>query len=223
MADLRLYLVTDRALARGRPLVDLVRQAVDGGVTIVQLREKETSTREFVDVAKALREMLAPLGVPLVINDRLDVALAVGADGVHLGQDDMPAAAARGLLGKDKLLGVSVSTVEEARRAEAEGADYLGVSPIYATPTKTDTPSPVGLAGLAAVRAATRLPLVAIGGLHADNLSEVLANGVEGIAVVSAIMAADDPGAAARKLRARIDGGPSHSPSPRLHRGEGRR
>ena len=208
-ADLRLYLVTCRALGRGRPLVDLVRQAVEGGVTVVQLREKEASTRRFVALAEELQGLLVPLGVPLVINDRIDVALAVGAAGVHVGQDDMEVATARRILGGDRLLGVSVSTVEEARHAEADGADYLGVSPVYATPTKTDAPSPVGLRGLAAMRGATRLPLVAIGGLCADNLSPVLEAGADGIAVVSAIMAADDPGAAARELRARIDRGGS--------------
>jgi thiamine-phosphate pyrophosphorylase len=204
-ADLRLYLVTCRALGRGRPLVDLVRQAVEGGVTVVQLREKAESTRRFVALAEELQGLLVPLGVPLVINDRIDVALAVGAAGVHVGQDDMEVATARRLLGNDRLLGVSVSTVEEAQRAEADGADYLGVSPIHATLTKTDAPSPVGLRGLAAVRAATRLPLVAIGGLCADNLLPVLEAGANGIAVVSALMAADDPGAAARELRTRID------------------
>jgi thiamine-phosphate pyrophosphorylase len=206
-ADLRLYLVTDRALGRGRPLLDLVRQAVAGGVTVVQLREKQASTSRFVTLAEELQELLVPMGVPLVINDRVDVALAAAAAGVHLGQADMEVTTARRLLGKGRLLGVSVSTVEEARRAEAGGADYLGVSPIYATPTKTDAPSAVGLPGLAAIRAATRLPLVAIGGLHADNLSPVIESGADGIAVVSAIMAADDPGAAARELRACIDRG----------------
>ena len=205
--DYRLYLVTDRELARGRPLVELVGQAVAGGVTVVQLREKEASTRDFVALAERLQQLLVPLRVPLIINDRIDVALAVSAAGVHVGQSDMPAERARRLLGDDRLLGVSVSTVEEARRAEAAGADYLGISPIYATPTKTDTPTPVGLTGLASLRATTRLPLVAIGGLHAGNLLPVLASGADGIAVVSAIMAADDPAAAARDLRAEIDRG----------------
>jgi thiamine-phosphate pyrophosphorylase len=205
IADYRLYLVTDRALARGRDLVELVGRAVEGGVTVVQLREKQASTRELVRVAEALHALLVPRRVPLVVNDRIDVALAVGAAGVHVGQNDMKPATARRLLGDGKLLGVSVSTVEEALRAEGDGADYLGVSPVYATPTKKDAPTPVGLAGLVALRAATRLPLVAIGGLHADNLAPVLRSGADGIAVVSAIMAADDPTAAARTLRARID------------------
>jgi thiamine-phosphate pyrophosphorylase len=203
--DLRLYLVTDRALAKGRPLADLVRQAVAGGVTVVQLRDKEASTRELVAWAESLQALLVPQHVPLVINDRIDVALAVGAAGAHVGQHDMPVARARRLLGRDRLLGVSVSTVEEALRAESDGADYLGVSPIYATPTKPDTPPAVGLAGLRALRAATRLPLVAIGGLTTANLLPVLRSGADGIAVVSAIMAADDPAAAARALRAQID------------------
>ena len=204
--DLRLYLVTDRALGRGRSLVDLVRRAVEGGVTIVQLREKQAGTREFIGLAEELQDLLAPLRVPLVINDRIDVALAVGAAGVHVGQSDMPVAMARRLLGERGLLGVSVSNIEEVVRAEADGADYLGVSPIYATPTKTDTVTPVGFVGLSSLRAATRLPLVAIGGLHADNVIPVIKHGADGVAVVSAIMAADDPCEAARTLRARIDG-----------------
>lgn len=174
---------------------------------MVQLREKTACTRELVALAESLQELLAPRRVPLIINDRIDVALAVGAAGAHLGQNDMPAARARRLLGDGRLLGVSVSTVEEARRAESDGADYLGVSPLYATPTKTDTPPAVGLAGLRALRAATRGPLVAIGGLAAANLLPVLASGADGIAVVSAIMAAEDPAAAARELRALIDRG----------------
>jgi thiamine-phosphate pyrophosphorylase len=208
--NLRLYLVTDRALAKGRPLAEVVGQAVAGGVTVVQLRDKEASTRELVAWAESLQALLAPQQVPLIINDRIDVALAVGAAGAHVGQHDMPVARARRLLGDDRLLGVSVSTIDEALRAESDGADYLGVSPIYATPTKPDTPPAVGLAGLRALRAATRLPLVAIGGLAAANLLPVLAAGADGIAVVSAIMAADDPAAAARTLRAQIDRGATH-------------
>jgi len=210
-ASYLLYLVTDRALAQGRSLVDVVRQAVAGGVTIVQLREKEATTREFVRLAEQLQELLIPQQVPLIINDRIDVALAVNAAGVHVGQNDMPAATARRLLGDGRLLGVSVSTSEEARAAEADGADYLGISPIYATPTKTDTPTPVGLTGLTALRATTRLPLVAIGGLHAGNLLPVMASGADGVAVVSAIMAAAEPAAAARALRAELD---RHSATP---------
>jgi thiamine-phosphate pyrophosphorylase len=200
-----LYLVTDRVLARGRSVVDIVREGAQGGVTIVQLREKELPTRAFVALARELHALLAPLGVPLIVNDRLDVALAAQAAGVHVGQDDMPVAVARRLLGPDHLLGVSVSTADEARAAEAAGADYLGVSPIFPTPTKSDTPAATGLAGLARIRAATRLPLVGIGGLNAGNAADVLGAGADGIAVVSAILSADDPRAAASELRAIVE------------------
>ncbi len=198
--DYGLYLVTDRPLALGRPLEAVVAAAVAGGCTVVQLREKQACTREFLTLACALRSLLVPRGIPLVVNDRIDVALACGADGVHLGQDDMPCAGARRLLGDRVIVGVSVSTVEEARRAEAEGADYLGVGPIFATPTKPDSPAPTGLDGLTAIRRATRLPLVGIGAVNASNAAEVIAAGAEGVAVVSAIMSAEDPERAAREL-----------------------
>jgi thiamine-phosphate pyrophosphorylase len=137
--------------------------------------------------------------VPLIVNDRLDVALAC-AQGVHVGQDDLPCAEVRRLAGERLIVGVSVSTPEEARRAEAEGASYLGVSPIFATPTKTDTPPATGLAGLAAIRRATHLPLVGIGGVNVRNAAEVIRAGADGVAVVSAIMSADDPASSAREL-----------------------
>jgi thiamine-phosphate pyrophosphorylase len=204
MPDYSLYLVTDRGLAAGRPLLDIVRAAVSGGVTCVQLREKACSTREFVIQASALREVLRPQGIPLIINDRVDVALAVGADGVHLGQDDLPLRAARGILGPTRVIGISVDSVAQALEAERDGADYLGVSPVFATPTKTDTAPPLGLAGLAAVRRAVGLPLVAIGGIGLGNAAQVIRGGADGIAVVSAIVAAADPRGAAADLRAEI-------------------
>jgi thiamine-phosphate pyrophosphorylase len=207
--DYALYLVSDRPLARGRPLPAVIAAAVAGGCTVVQLREKEASTREFLTLARAVKSVLASGSAPLIINDRIDVALACGADGVHLGQDDMPCAEARRFLGDRMIVGVSVSTVDEARRAEAEGADYLGVGPIFATPTKADTPTPTGLAGLAAVRRATTLPLVAIGGVKATNATDVIAAGADGVAVVSAIMSAEDPGRAARDLLAAVRAGQS--------------
>jgi thiamine-phosphate pyrophosphorylase len=207
--DYGLYLVSDRPLARGRPLQEVIASAVAGGCTVVQVREKEVSTREFLALAGAVRSVLASGFVPLIINDRIDVALACGADGVHLGQDDMPCAEARRFLDDRMIVGVSVSTVDEARRAEAEGADYLGVGPIFATPTKTDTPTPTGLAGLAAIRRATTLPLVGIGGVKATNARDVIAAGADGVAVVSAIMSAEDPERAARDLLAAVRAGQS--------------
>ena len=200
VTDFSLYLVTDRAAARGRGLVGIVHAAVQGGVGIVQLRDKDSSTLECLRLAQELKALLDPLGVPLIINDRMDLALACDAAGVHLGQDDMPCAVARRLLGAEPLLGVSVSTPAEARRATDEGADYLGVSPVFDTPTKRDTPTATGLAGLSAIRAVTPLPLIAIGGLNVGNVGSVMAAGADGIAVVSALMGAEDPAAAARAL-----------------------
>ena len=202
--DYSLYLVTDRALARGRPLADVVRAAVAGGVTCVQLREKEASALEFAAAALELLALLRPLGVPLIVNDRIDVALAAGADGVHVGQQDLSVADARRLGPPGWIVGVSAESVEDAVRAEREGADYVGASPVFATPTKADHAPPLGLAGLRALRAATKLPLVAIGGLHAGNARETIRAGADGLAVVSAIVAADDPRAAAAELRREI-------------------
>ena len=202
--DYSLYLVTDRALARGRPLADVVRAAVAGGVTCVQLREKEASAREFAAAARELVALLRPLGVPLIVNDRIDVALAAGADGVHVGQQDLSVADARRLGPPGWIVGVSAESVADAARAERDGADYVGASPVFATPTKADHAPPLGLAGLRALRAATKLPLVAIGGLHAGNARETIRAGADGLAVVSAIVAADDPRAAAAELRREI-------------------
>jgi thiamine-phosphate pyrophosphorylase len=198
--DYSLYLVTDRGLAGGRPTPEIVRAAVAGGVTCVQLREKTCSTREFIDEALAVRDFLKARGIPLIINDRVDVALAVAADGVHLGQTDMPLSTARRITGDDMVIGISVESVRDAVEAEEGGADYLGVSPIFGTPTKTDTAPPLGLDGLRAIRRAVRLPLVGIGGLNARNAAEVIRHGADGVAVVSAIVAAEAPELAAREL-----------------------
>jgi thiamine-phosphate pyrophosphorylase len=204
--QLRLYLVTDQALCRGRQLVDVVEAAVQGGASCVQLREKELSTREFLDQALALKALLAPRGIPLVINDRIDVALACGAEGVHLGQSDMPAGEARRLLPPHVFIGWSVETPEDVVRSAQMPVDYLGVSPVFATPTRTDTKAPWGLDGLRRVREMTRLPLVAIGGIHAGNAAQVLAAGADGLAVVSALCSADDPCAAARAMHQGMTG-----------------
>ncbi|SFC67535.1 thiamine-phosphate pyrophosphorylase [Polaromonas sp. OV174] len=202
---LRLYLVTDSSLTRGRPLADVVNAAVQGGVSCVQLREKHLGTREFLAQALVLKQLLAPHRVPLVINDRIDIALACRAEGVHLGQSDMPVDQARKLLPPEVFIGWSVEHMANVQESAMLPVDYLGVSPIYATPTKTDTKEPWGLDGLALVRAATRLPLVAIGGLHAGNAREVLLAGADGLAVVSALCAADDPCAAALNLKSLCD------------------
>ncbi|MEY4138853.1 MAG: hypothetical protein RLZZ371_1035 [Pseudomonadota bacterium] len=194
---LRLYLVTDQASLRGRTLAEVVLAAVQGGVTCVQLREKTLATRDFVALALAVKDLLAPFGVPLVINDRIDVALACGAQGVHLGQSDMPAALARQLLPPGVFIGLSVENLADVARAADQPADYLGISPVFATPTKTDTAAPWGLVGVRQVRALSRLPLVAIGGIHHGNAAEVLQAGADGLAVVSAICSAPDPQRAA--------------------------
>jgi thiamine-phosphate pyrophosphorylase len=199
--DYSLYLVTDRGLARGRSTFDIVKAAVSGGVTCVQLREKDCSTLEFIEQALAIKNFLEEREVPLIINDRLDVALAVAADGVHLGQSDMPLETARKIAGPSMLIGISAESVQDAVEAEKGGADYLGVSPIYATPTKTDTVPPLGLEGLRKIRKRVEIPLVGIGGLNTSNAAEVIRNGADGIAVVSAIVAAEDPGTAAINLK----------------------
>jgi thiamine-phosphate pyrophosphorylase len=204
--DWTLYLVTDRRLAGVRPLPDLVAAAVRGGVTAVQLREKECATREFVELARTLKTLLAPLGIPLIVNDRVDVALAACADGVHVGQSDMDCRDVRRLLGPSAAIGLSVETPEQAAAAPPE-ADYLGVSPIFSTPTKTDVATEWGTEGLAALRRKSRRQLIAIGGIHCDNAALVIRSGADGIAVVSAICAAPDPELAARNLRREISRG----------------
>ncbi len=198
--DLSLYLVTDRAACLGRDLLEVVAAAVRGGATLVQIREKDCGTRQFVELARAVKKLLAPTGVPLIVNDRVDVALACGADGVHVGQKDMAPADARRLVGPDMILGLSVSSLEEALQAWGKPVDYLGVGPIFPTPTKADAASPLGLDGLAEIRQATDVPLVAIGGLSAANAGQVMRAGADGAAVVSALCSAADPEAAAREL-----------------------
>lgn len=199
--DYSLYLVTDRGLSCGRSLVEVARESVAGGVTCVQLREKNCSTRQFVEEGLALQEILRPKNIPLIVNDRIDVAMAVGASGVHLGQDDMKITHARRILGPDCIIGISVESISAAREAEAAGANYLGVSPVFATPTKTDTAPPLGLGGLKAIRLEVDLPLIAIGGIKSDNCASVIAAGANGLAVVSALMGASSPRQAAIEFR----------------------
>jgi thiamine-phosphate pyrophosphorylase len=202
--DYSLYLVTDEELSRGRPPREVVEAALRGGVTMVQYREKSASTLRMIEEAREIRELCRRAGVPFIVNDRLDVALAVEADGVHMGQDDMPAARARALIGEGMILGVSAGSPEEACRAEADGADYIGASPVFATPTKPDAPTPLGVDGLKRLAAAAHVPVVAIGGMNGENAAQIIAAGAAGIAVVSAIVAADDVEAAARALYAAV-------------------
>jgi thiamine-phosphate pyrophosphorylase len=198
--DYSLYLVTDRSLSKGRATLEVVKAGVAGGVTCVQLREKNCSTRKFIKEALSVKEFLNKNKIPLIINDRVDVAQAVGADGVHLGQTDMPLIMAKDILKNSMIIGISVESLEDAIRAEKEGANYIGISPIFSTPTKTDTAPPLGLEGLKKISKAVKLPKVAIGGLNQENVRDVILNGADGIAVVSAIVSADDPEKAAEKL-----------------------
>jgi thiamine-phosphate pyrophosphorylase len=198
--DPSLYLVTDPELTRGRPVSEVVRAAVGGGATLVQLREKKATTRDFISRALELRKLLREADVPLIINDRVDVALATRADGVHLGADDMPYQVARELLGPDTIIGVSVQSVDEAVAASASAPDYIAASPIFATGTKPDHAPPLGLKGLREIRARVRDKLIAIGGITVENAADVIAAGADGIAVVTALTLAYDPASAARDL-----------------------
>jgi len=197
---LRLCLVTDRDLARGRALTDIAEGAVRGGATLVQLREKTATTRAFVEEARALKSLLKTLGVGLIINDRLDVALAVDADGVHVGQSDMRVEDVRRLFGSEKIVGLSITDASEIGRSDAAAADYLGVGPVYPQQTKGDAAPALGVEGFAQLRAMTQKPVVAIGGLKPENSAALLAAGADGLAVVSALVAAADPEAEARRF-----------------------
>lgn len=203
--DWTLYVITDAKLSRGRSHLEVAWEAIKGGASIIQFREKEMITRELVETARRLKELTKKKGVPFILNDRLDVALAVDADGVHVGQDDMPAAWARQLIGPRKILGVSASAVEEALQAERDGADYVSASPVFTTPTKPDAPPPTGLEGLRAIVEAVNLPVIAIGGINEENAREVMKAGAQGVAVISAVVSAPDIAAAARRLRETIE------------------
>ncbi|MDY0219980.1 MAG: thiamine phosphate synthase [Desulfobacterium sp.] len=193
-----IYLVTGNCSHHN--IETVVTQAIKAGVCCVQLREKNADTRTFLDRAIRLKSLLARTCTPLIINDRVDIALAAGADGVHLGQRDMPYARARELLGKNALIGLSVETWEDVDQAQDLDLAYIGVSPIFSTPTKTDTKSPWGLEGLARIKEFSRHTLVAIGGLNASNAGKIVRAGADAIAVVSAICGSDDPLGATKRL-----------------------
>lgn len=199
--DLTLYLVTDRPYMAGRAMDSVVLDAVRGGVTVVQLREKTCPAREFVQLARDLKKKLTPLGVPLIVNDRIDVAMAGEADGVHLGPYDIPYPEARRVMGPGAIIGVSVENWQEFEEAQGwEDLDYVAISPVWSTPTKRDTGPAWGLAGLQEACRRSRHPVVAIGGINESNIRAVRDAGAQGVAVVSAICAAADPEAAARAL-----------------------
>ncbi len=199
-----LHLVTDSALCGERGVLAVVEAAVRGGARVVQLREKTLAVRAFVERARALKALLQPLGVPLIVNDRLDVALACGADGVHVGQEDLSPRDLRRWL-PDGLIGLSIEGLEQLDAAERLPVDYYGVSPVFATATKTDAAPALGLDGLRALRARTTRPLVAIGGIGEHNAAAVVAAGADALAVVSALCAAPDPEQAARRLCAAME------------------
>jgi len=203
--DPSLYLVTDRSLAKGRPIEFIVEQAVKGGVTMVQLREKNCSTLDFVNLAILLKKLLATYRIPLVINDRLDITLASDADGLHIGQQDMPYVIARKILGKDKIIGLSVENIDQAKEIDKFDVDYIGLSPVFVTGTKPELANSLGLEGVRKIASFSRHCMVAIGGINAKNAAEVLKAGATGIAVVSAIVSADDPMNAAREIRQEVD------------------
>ena len=197
--DYSIYLVTDEACLHGRPLLECVEEALTAGVTLVQYRAKAADGGVLYAEACKLKELCDKYNVPLIINDRLDIALAVGAAGVHLGQDDLPCAVARRLLGEDFIIGVSAHNPAEAVQAVSEGADYLGCGAVFGTATKHDV-AKLGLENLRAIRKAVAVPMVGIGGITADNYAEVLATGADGAAIVSGILAQDDIGAVVKKL-----------------------
>ncbi|WP_321393632.1 thiamine phosphate synthase [uncultured Desulfuromusa sp.] len=201
---MNLHLVTDRNLTLGRPLLDIIHAAVAGGTSLVQLREKDCSTREFIELGKAVTAMLSDHKVPLIINDRVDVALAIGAQGVHIGQSDMPYPQARAILGAQAIIGLSVETPEQALEANRFDVDYLGLSPVFATATKKDLPPHLGLEGIRKIRALTKHRLIAIGGISSHNAENVINAGAHGLAVVSALCAAPDPKSAALELCEKI-------------------
>jgi thiamine-phosphate pyrophosphorylase len=203
--DWSLYLVTDRKIAGGRPIENIVFSAVKGGVSVVQLREKDCTTAEYINLALRIKKILQNKDVPLIINDRIDVALAANADGVHVGQSDMPYHLARKIMGEKAIVGLTVETMEQAHEAQNLDVDYLGVSAIFSTPTKTDTITEWGFDGVRLLRKFSKHTLIGIGGLNKSNAADVIRCGIDGIAVVSAICAAPDPESTARELRTIIN------------------
>jgi thiamine-phosphate pyrophosphorylase len=207
--DLRLYALVDPAVAGGRLLADLAAN-IASSATLVQFRDKYGSTRAMVEEARALRAVLEPKGVPLLINDRVDVALAAEADGVHIGQDDMAPADARLLLGRGAIIGLSIKTVEQARAAPLDLLNYVAIGGVYSTTSKDNTAAPIGVVGLRAIVEAIRArepnyPICAIAGITSGNAADVISAGVDGVAVISALSLAPDPGKAAQELRAVVD------------------
>lgn len=199
--DLSLYVITGDRFSRGRPLTQVVHEAIKGGATVIQLREKEFAARRLVEVGREIRKITREHNVTFIVNDRADVAAAVDADGVHLGQDDLPVSAARKILGPGKLIGVSTHSVEQALQAEKDGADYIGVGPVFETSSKDAVCAPVGLELVREVSRLVSIPKVAIGGIKLNNVPDVMSAGADGVAVITAVVAAPDVEKAARELK----------------------
>ena len=204
---LALHVLTDREWSRGRDMLSVAAAALDGGATVIQLRDKTASTRLLIEEGLALRALTRERGALLIVNDRVDVALAVEADGAHVGQDDMPARLARRLLGPKRILGVSAANIEEADEAVAGGADYLGVGPIFPSPGKADAGPATGVHLLTELAKRYTIPLIAIGGITAENATEVMRAGAAGVAVITAVVYAEDIAAASRLLRGAVETG----------------
>lgn len=202
-ADWRLYVIIDRAAALGRDLAELAASAIRGGADAIQLRDKAASARQLKEIGKRLLEVTRAMNVPLIINDRPDVARAVGADGVHLGQEDLSIDDARQMLGSGTLIGQSTHSLQQAVSAEIQGADYLALGPVFATPTKPDD-EPVGLSSIREAVLRVQIPMVCIGGIEANTLGDVLAAGATCVAVVRAVCGAEDPQRAARQLKSAL-------------------
>lgn len=206
---IELYLVTDRTLSLGRTVTEIVSGAVRGGVTMVQLREKECDTRQFIELGRTVHTLTQAARIPLIINDRADIAQVIGAEGLHIGQHDMPYEDARRLLGPDAIIGLSVENEEQARECLSfSGLDYIGASPVFSTPTKTDTAPALGLDGLRNIRhiVGPEMPVVAIGGINLSNIQDIIKSGSDGAAVVSAICSAPSPAGAAAELLSAVKG-----------------
>ena len=197
---MRLYAITDRHWLNGRNLKEVVKESLDGGVTFLQLRDKNSDDETFLQEAAELQELCRDYKVPLIINDNVEIALKMNADGVHVGQSDIKGRDIRAMIGPDKILGISVGTVEEAQAAEKAGADYIGVGAVFGTSTKKNARN-LSLEKLQEISSSVSIPVVAIGGINASNLMELAGSGVDGVAVVSAIFAAKDPGQATRELK----------------------
>lgn len=200
-----LYIITDQRISHGRSHLEVAEAAIAGGATIIQFRDKEMKDAETIEVCRKIHKLTNGKRIPFIINDRVEVAKAVDAEGVHLGQEDAPLSFARKVLGKDKIIGISVETVEEALKAAEEGADYLGVGPIYPTATKPDAGSALGIFRLKEIKDSVNIPVVAIGGINEDNLDEVLKAGADGVAVISAVVSSPDITEACRKLKNKIE------------------